>query len=69
MHHLLLSTSLKIVPAEAGEVLMNDILSVGVYQPVTTGTAKESTKLTAFVFFNFMLVLRTMFSAVIYCLS
>lgn len=68
MHHLLLSTSLKIVPAEACKVLMNDILSVGIYQPVTIGSAKDSTKLRAFEFFNFMLVLRTVFSAVIYYL-
>lgn len=32
---------------------MNGILAGGIYQPVTTGTAKESTKLDSIWFFEF----------------
>lgn len=56
-----------IPPGSARTVLVNYIFSVGIYQPVTHGTAKESTKLTTFLGFNFMLVLRTVFTVVQFC--
>lgn len=61
-----------IPPGSARIILVNYILSVGMYQPVTLGTAKELTKLTKNFMFtsikfvmNFMLVIRTVFTVVL----
>lgn len=55
-------------PSRGCKFLTDDALSVGICQPVTTAQERNEQNYTVFGLFNFMLVLRIVFSAVIYYL-